>query len=98
MRGISPMIYLVCSAGMGALWFVLLVLALRLRSDLLRISSLLFLIFGQMWLTNCLSGPTRRCDMLQGGMVTAAVGTALLWSLRRPLLKFAKLDEPGHAA
>jgi hypothetical protein len=97
--GIGPIAYLLWSSALGALWFALLVLAWRLRSDLLRLGS--FMVVGYLglhFLKDHFLSPGQYCESLQGGFLICAVATGLMWVLRGPVSKFAKLEEPSNGA
>ena len=87
--GVAPAMYLIWSGIFGALWFSLLVLAWRFRSDVLSTLALLLAIFGHLVLRDhYLPGNQYGYGKdLQGGLIILAVGNGLLTALRKPLCR-----------
>ena len=88
----TPLNYLAWSAGFGALWFVLVAVVWRVRHDAVRISALLFFIFGHMVLRKRLLVDDTFFGALQGMLVSIAMVFALVALLRQWVIKFARLE------
>jgi hypothetical protein len=93
--GLAPSSYLFACIGLAVVWFGLLVLSWRRRSDGLRILSLLFIIFGQQAVFLGL-GDGHSFEIMQGFCVILAVFSALTMLLHRWIYRYAKLD--NHVA
>jgi hypothetical protein len=80
------------SIGLGFIGFAMFVLALRIRSDMLRVGMLWFICFSQpiFWQ---LTGGGQYFEIFQGFSVSCAVLPALVLLLRHWLFKFAKLED-----
>jgi hypothetical protein len=90
--GVAPAPYLVSCIGIGVVWFVLLALALRGRSDGLRLFSLV-VVCGSMQMLWRLLGQGQLLAIAQGCCVILGVNAALVLLLRCWLCKFAKCED-----
>jgi len=94
--GFPRLPYLLACAAAGMVWFALIVLSWRRRSDSLRILALMFVIFSQQLAWHLLAGNRQFVEILQGCFAIMIVFSVLTMLLRRWLSKFAGLE--NHAA
>jgi|SRR5579872_3043435 len=93
-NGFAPIRYLICSAGIGVVWFILLALAWRTHHDLLRVFSHVFMLGGHQIVWRQF-GDGRH--FMQGGILIFAVASSLSILLRGWLLKFVSSSEKAPA-